>query len=492
MHVKNRNRRALGGILARIGLCCLAFAAWLALFASLWYGREFGDTGFDSVLYTLFGGKGGVEAGLVVDFLLGALLPAVILTLIQGVVLYRIRRKPRIWTRLTCAALSVILLVYSALDIGLMGFLYFRSQPSQLYEKEYVDPNQVQIQFPEKKRNLIIIYLESMETTFLDQAHGGAMDVNLIPELTELAQNHVNFSHNDGVGGLVEVPGATWSVGAAVAMTSGVPLVTPSHISDWKNGYGKDGVFLPGLTTMANLLAKNGYHQALMMGCDSAFGGESVYAETHGVNKVYDLFTARKDGIVPKDYYVWWGFEDMYLFEYARQELTEMAKGDQPFAFTVLTMDTHRVDGYTCSLCGKDREEKFDNVLSCSSRQVAAFVEWIQAQPFYENTTVILTGDHFSMDSGYIGRTVEDGYERHGYNCFINAPVRPEHSKNRLFSAMDMFPTTMAALGCTIEGDRLGLGVNLFSGEETLLERYGYQTLWSELSKRAAYYDRFY
>ena len=31
--------------------------------------------------------------------------------------------------------------------------------------------------------------------------------------------------------------------------------------------------------------------------------------------------------------------EDKYLFEYAREELTEIAQKDQPFAFTMLTVD---------------------------------------------------------------------------------------------------------------------------------------------------------
>ncbi len=496
MESKKIKKYALGGILIQTGLSILSFLAWLAFFSSLWYRRVYGDTGFDSVLYTLIGGVGGVQTGLLLDYVLGGLLPAVVCTAGQVLLFCLLRRgkwKPsRLAARVVTLALSLALLMFSAFDIGLVQYAYARMQLSDLYENEYVDPNSVQIQFPEQKRNLIYIYLESMETSFLDKQQGGAMDVDLIPELTALAQNHVNFSHNDSVGGLVEVPGATWSVGAMVAQTAGVPLITPSHIKDWQNGYGKEGVFLPGLTTMSNILADNGYYQSLMMGCDSNFGGERVYAQTHQVDKIYDLYTGWEDGIVPNGYFAWWGFEDKYLFEYAKQELTEISKGDQPFAFTMLTMDTHHIDGYTCSLCENDRAESYENVLSCSSRQVAAFVEWIQAQPFYENTTIVITGDHFSMDSAYFSRNVDKGYVRHGYNCFINAPIQAENTKNRVFSSLDMFPTTLAALGCQIEGNRLGFGVNLFSHQETLPEIYGYSVFCGELSKRTAYYETFY
>ena len=53
---------------------------------------------------------------------------------------------------------------------------------------------------------------------------------------------------------------------------------------------------------------------------------------------------------------------------------------------------------------------------------------------------------------------------------------------------MDLFPTTLAALGCTIEGDRLGLGVNLFSMEPTLAERWGFEKFDRELSKASDFY----
>ena len=58
---------------------------------------------------------------------------------------------------------------------------------------------------------------------------------------------------------------------------------------------------------------------------------------------------------------------------------------------------------------------------------------------------------------------------------------------------MDMFPTTLAAMGCTIEGERLGLGTNLFSTMPTLMEKMGYTKFCTELSKKSQYYsDNFY
>ena len=346
-----------------------------------------------------------------------------------------------------------------------------------------------------RNRSSQSVFLENLKNAAIlaPCRNGGGVSTNLIPELQQLAQENINFSHNEYVGGFREVSGASWTIGAMVAHTAGVPLKVPEGITDWQNGYGTDGTFLPGLSNLHTILAENGYNQALMVGSDATFGGRKTYYETHGINKVYDYYTARdEDRIFDPYHFVWWGYEDHILFDYAKTKITEMAAGDQPFAFTMLTVDTHHIGGYKCTYCGNDHEENYENVIACASRQVAAFVAWLQEQPFYENTTIIITGDHCSMDNGYFSRNVDEGYTRHIYNCFINSAVDATYTQNRSFSALDMFPTTLAAMGCTIEGDRLGLGTNLFSATPTLIEKQGYVTFWNELAKASDYYNRFY
>ena len=489
--------------------CILTILGALAFFSAAWYIRTYGKTGFDSVLFTLTGGLNGVQDGLVTSYIIGGLLPAVLFIIVVQALLFFPGEEFRLcipvsgkklqlfpfpmWlASLLSLVLSLVLLYSAGTSVGMFEYLKSHGTTGQIYEKEYVDPATAQISFPEEKRNLVYIMLESMETSYLSEDLGGALPYNLIPELYDLAAENMNFSHNKGIGGLVELPGVSWTIGSMVGQTSGIPLKVPDGIIDWQNGYGKDGVFLPGATTLFDILSENGYYQALMVGSDAAFGGRKTYYKTHGVDKIYDIYTARQDGIVPRDYFVWWGMEDRHLFEYAKQELTEIAAQDQPFAFTMLTVDTHHIGGYTCDLCGSEYEESYENAISCSSRQVLEFVQWLQQQDFYENTTVVITGDHFSMDAGYFNRNVEDGYVRHGYNCFLNTPATAARLKNRKFSALDMFPTTLAAMGCTIEGDRLGLGTNLFSATPTLIEKQGYVTFWNELAKASDYYNRFY
>ena len=115
-------------------------------------------------------------------------------------------------------------------------------------------------------------------------------------------------------------------------------------------------------------------------------------------------------------------------------------------------------------------------------------MKWLQAQPFYENTTVIIVGDHESMDNGYFSRNVDKNYQRMLYNCFLNPGAPAKRLRNRQFAAVDLFPTTLRAMGCTIEGTRLGLGTDLFSGQITLCEKYGFNDFNDELAKASDYY----
>ena len=473
-----------------IALTALLLFAYVCFFAARWFVTVYGRIGFDSILFTLQSSLDGVQSDLIRSYLLGGLVPAVVCTGLSCAILLILRRLPvrGLVSILTAIAVSAGLIGYAAVDVELTDYVWDILTRSRLYEEEYVDPDSVEITFPEQKRNLVYILLESMETTYLSEELGGGSDVNLIPELYELARENLNFSHNDGVGGFHATNGASWTIGALVAHTAGIPLKTPAGIDDWQNGYGKDGVFLPGVTTLTDILDGAGYHTSFLCGSDANFGGRKTYYRTHGTDTIYDIYTARKAGIVPKDYFVWWGMEDLHLFEYAKQELTEISRQDEPFAFTMLTVDTHHIGGYQCAYCTDEFEETYEQSISCSSRQVLEFVNWLKEQPFYENTTVIITGDHLSMDNGYFQRNVDDSYQRMVYHCILNSAAHADNVKNREYCGVDLFPTTLAAMGCTIEGDRLGLGVDLFSDTPTLAEQWGYERFNNELSKASDFY----
>lgn len=383
--------------------------------------------------------------------------------------------------------------VYDELDVK--EYLASQKKESHFIEQNYVDPRTTKITFPDKKRNLIYIYLESMESTFASKEDGGGLDFNCIPELTKLAEENTNFSNTDKLGGGYPAYGGTWTMAGIFSQTSGIPIKNSGQTDDVNATLAEQSSFSSQARNLEDILADEGYNQCFMIGSDATFGGRRAYFESHGKGQteICDYNTAKENGQIPEDYYVWWGYEDQKLFANAQEKLTELSSQDEPFNFTMLTVDTHFEDGYVCEQCQNEfGDNQYANVMACSSRQVDAFVKWIQQQPFYENTTIVISGDHLTMDSDFCNDVSED-YERSVYNVFINLPegldTSFEKTHNREFATLDMFPTTLAAMGVTIEGDRLALGVNLFSDEQTLTEQYGRKGLDKELMKKSKFYD---
>ena len=383
--------------------------------------------------------------------------------------------------------------VYDELDVK--EYLVSQKKESHFIEQNYVDPRTTKITFPEQKRNLIYIYLESMESTYASKEDGGGMDFNCIPELTTLAEENTNFSNSDKLGGGYPAYGGTWTMAGIFSQTSGIPIKNSEQTDDVNATLAEQSSFSSQARNLEDILADEGYNQCFMIGSDATFGGRRAYFESHGKGQteICDYNTAKENGQIPEDYYVWWGYEDQKLFANAQEKLTELSSKDEPFNFTMLTVDTHFEDGYVCEQCQNEfGDNQYANVMACSSRQVDAFVKWIQQQPFYENTTIVISGDHLTMDSDFCNDVSED-YERSVYNVFINLPegldTSFEKTHNREFATLDMFPTTLAAMEVTIEGDRLALGVNLFSDEQTLTEQYGRKGLDKELMKKSKFYD---
>ena len=485
--IKKILQYVLFGLLYTLGVSAFTVSAW--------YTLTF-DLEFKELLYTLASPLKGTGQSTVAQ-ILSACLPVVLVFVALYVVAVYLLEKGKLTWRYTrrvgacfCALLLVCSLVFSLFALRIPGYVRALTEKTTIYEDYYVDPNSVEITANGQPKNLIYIYLESMETTYAATADGGSQEVNYMPNLTALAQKNISFSDKTAglLGGFHSPLGTGWTMAALLATTSGIPFSFPLGENGHNAMIYREN-FASGLTTLGDVLAQKGYRQEFLCGSDSAFGGRKTYFEQHGNYEIFDLYTAREEDYIPDDYKVWWGYEDEILYEIARDEVTRLAASDQPFNFTMLTVDTHHVNGFTCNICEYNYTKKLANVVSCADRQIADFVAWCQEQDFYEDTVIIIMGDHRRMDTSLVEET--DEIDRTIYNCFINAATLPTGTiSERVMTSFDIFPTTLAAMGFSIEGDRLGLGVNLFSALPTLAEQLGYDYLETEINKFSDYYIR--
>ncbi len=176
------------------------------------------------------------------------------------------------------------------------------------------------------------------------------------------------------------------------------------------------------------------------------------------------------------------------LFEFSKEKLLDVSKKDEPFNFSILTADTHFPDGYVDSSCKKAFSKHYLNSYACEDQMLGKFIKWIEKQDFYKNTTIIITGDHLTMQKNVY--KTNDKAKRSVYNTIINSRKKIKNNKNRSFTVMDMYPTTLSAIGANITGDKLGLGTNLYSGKKTLSEKYGEETFDKELKKQSKFYRK--
>ncbi len=495
---KERRRYVVAAILLFLAIVLLCLTVWVPKQYDIIYIDQFlfqlksTDTG----AYRALGGSLAVEVGLF--SVLGTVVLICVYCCLSGRFKEKLQRSRKYmaycdtrickWFKEKMTVLSVAALLAGALlflsRMGVPEFVEAVAGTSDFIETHYVDPREVEITFPEKKRNLIYIFLESMENSYADKESGGVFDSNYIPELTDLAEENVSFSQSNQMGGGLCFPGTTWTASAMAAHTCGLTV----KVDIAADAYGAGDHFLPGVVALGDILAEEGYNQTLLLGSNAEFHGRESYFKEHGNYEIVDTPVLKETGRLDEDYQVWWGIEDEKLLTYAKEELTRLAAEDEPFNLTMLTADTHFPDGYECRLCENEFEEQYANVLACSSGQINDFVSWIKEQPFYDNTTVIIIGDHLTMDADFL-EDIDESYVRTVYNCIINAPSAPKQEKNRDFGTFDMLPTTLAAMGVSIEGDRLALGTNLFSGEKTLTEIYGYEVLAEELQKTSDFYN---
>ena len=480
-----------------IGTIVLSCMGGALVYGNNYLIKNFDDVPLGQIIYHLHTPLDGTNTASFSNIITNILLicSVILIIIVSGNRVLRRSGKSQIFlTWVMCGGIIAIayVVVLVSFHFEFVSYIKYVNEKTKLYENNYVDGRDVELTFPKEKRNLIYIFCESMEISYADKSVGGAMDENYIPELTEISLENENFGIYGQLNGAYTMPGSTFTMGGLVSQTSGVPINENIVSNDTLNSnWQSENNYVPGVYAIGDILEEQGYNQEFLIGSDGKFAGRSSYFKGHGDYTVFDYYTAIDKGYISDDYKVWWGYEDEKLFKYAKTELDKLASEKDPFNLTILTVDTHFPDGYVCEQCDSTYDDQYSNVIACSSKQIAELIEWIEQQDFFENTTIVIAGDHLTMDSSYVERHDIDNYNRRTYFTIINGKaINEKPSINRMYTTLDLYPTTLAAMGVQIEGNHLGLGTNLYSGEPTLIEQYGKDYLEVELLKDSKFYRK--
>lgn len=233
-----------------------------------------------------------------------------------------------------------------------------------------------------KRRNVILLFAESLESTFSDpEVFGNA----LTPELTQIERTGLTFSD------IRQKSHTGWTLGGMVGAHCALPVSA---------GRGSNSLFasvdvpLSQQICLADVLKRQGYQTLYMGGAPLAFAGKGKFLSAHGYDVVLGKndFLPRLEGkeLSP------WGVYDQDLFMFAKQELGELKNKGEPFLFSLLTLDTHHPSGLASPDCVLQRAFKpMMNAVICSQKRIAEFVDHVRKE--FPEAVIVLFSDHLAM-----------------------------------------------------------------------------------------------
>lgn len=311
---------------------------------------------------------------------------------------------------------------------------------------------------PAKKKNLVLIYLESTERTYFDEN----IFPGLITDLRGIEAQGTSFT------GLTQTMGASFTIGGMVASQCGVPLLLSGSENSMHVSH-----FLTGATCLGDMLSADGYQLDYMGGSALEFAGKGSFYASHGFDRVSGLAELQPKLSDPA-YLGPWGLQDDSLYAMAQARIAELAAGDAPFALVMLTLDTHHPDGHanTNKACQDVRYQDGSNQMltsvKCADKLAAAFITALRNSPLAKDTIIAVASDHLAMVNG---AATELAMTDRRNLFFVIDPSQPEPKQiTRPGTTLDIAPTLMTMLGYDVP--MMGFGVDLLRQAPTVAETY--------------------
>ena len=356
------------------------------------------------------------------------------------------------------AAVWCGILLYSMYYVNF--FTFFREQAvlGDFYtEGAYVDPRTVTVSGTGKK-NLIIIYCESIEETFgRSEVMGEDLLAPLRPSI-ETPDLRID-----------QMPGADFTIGGIVASQCGIPLKSISILSGNLTGWALDR-YLPGAVCLGDYLKKDGYHNVYYNGSSGLFSGLNKFFLSHG----YEEFMGKeewldKKHVDPATMNIW-AMYDSDMVDRSIERIDELMAEGKKFSFALSTMDTHEPGFLSPPCVDQGFSADWAGYVKCSVSQVQRLLEHISDKGWADDFVILVMGDHLARMPEMDGVELKE-VEGRFVLCSLkrDATLVPVRS---VITHFDLFPTLLAALGFTVEGERLGFGYNVFSREVAPEEGY--------------------
>jgi len=434
---------------------------------SVWIRYRFGDVGLQAIVTNLpIGGRAVGNPQFAAEAVVVCLIIPVALVGSAAVALHLWRRRTatrhpdrpprrprrlRVLAPIAAFAVSLaVLLTVTGVPQHAVAVLSGRS-----IAPYYVAPNVTST--PDKPRNLVTIYLESIENTIRNDEIFGD---NLLVDLDEATRDYQWYE------GLRQYPGGGWTMAGLVSTQCGIPLKSEVLVPGVHPNISGQQVasYLPGATCLGDILDSQGYTSTWVGGADDEFAGKNTYLRDHGYTDIRGRSEWVRAGLDPAEMSVW-GLSDHLLFQQARSVVDQLHAEEQPFHLSILTLDTHEPAGIYPS-CDTGNAVAMASAIKCSMRAAAGFLAHLEASGYLDDTVVVIMGDHLKGTSGASDFKAEMASAQD--RTILLRVASPERFRFNRSSAdqFSMLPTTLELLGFTVPGGQAGLGVSLIGDHE--------------------------
>lgn len=311
-----------------------------------------------------------------------------------------------------------------------------------------------------KKRNVIIISLESMQNFVINNEVKGQTITPFLNQLTRDSDTFYfdNFYHQTGLG-----------------KTSDAEFIVENSMY----GTGRGAVFFTNagntFESMASRLNEEGYLTSVMHANNKSFWNRDLMYQSLQIQKFFDVASYK----VTEDNSANWGLKDIPFME---QSVDLMKDLPQPFYTRMLTLSNHfpftsdEEDQYIEPYdSGDDTVDHYFQTARYTDEAVKVLFQRLKESGLYDNSIIVMYGDHYGISDNhnkamakYLGKdtiTPYDAAKLQRVPFFIHIPGSNKGKvMHEVAGELDIRPTILHLLGLNTTQD-VQFGQDLLSKE---------------------------
>lgn len=324
-------------------------------------------------------------------------------------------------------------------------------------------------------KNLVLVYLESTENSYLDEARFPG----LLTNTRKLMEEAIVFEE------VQPAEYATFTFGALFASQSGYDL-TDLQLAGRLGNDGVNPAIGNRLSSLPGILKKAGYFLSFMNSASFNFAGAGVMLSELGYD---ELWAAEEQPEEVRDRYgfkgQWGGCRDTMLFRFGAKKFRTLSEQNRPFLLTLLTIDAHHPNGFIApegpvyALPGRNPSQLLTAIYR-TDLALGKFVEQLKKHPAWANTVLFVVTDHLAMNGASTIHMLRENPHRRLLAFALNAGTpRRIDVKGKTF---DLAPTLLELAGVR-HNYRFPLGESLLGNPDPRRLRGDSQTAKPALEK---------